>query len=336
MGACLCTSGQNMVHSQKSGKVGDTTHFVVSQSQTTKREEEIKTSFKWMIDGFSSLLAKGEGWINSRVFEIKGVNWYLQLNPMDRKRDDEREYVSLILELSQTSLKPDIIIEASFKLLIYDQTYGKHNEYEISNQFHTMSTSSGASCMIPLETLISPSSGFLVGNSCAFGVEFSKVAIAKANHRSETLFVFVNKATALCAREVYDWNIEDFFALKSICYSPQFEIGGHKWYLSMYPSGCDNSGKFLSLYLHLEKPDTLSERSGVLVELSLSIKDQVTGKHRKLTGRCQFSDKEKGDGWGWAKFMSLERFRNLLNGFLVKGKCCIEADLAIIGSSTME
>lgn len=58
-----------------------------------------------------------------------------------------------------------------------------------------------------------------------------------------------------------------------------------------------------------------------------------SAKHVRA-GRCQFSDKEKGDGWGWVQFMSLERFRDSSSGYLVKGKCCIEADLAIIGSSS--
>lgn len=342
-----CISGRsNKGQNQKiSGKVGAVPPSPVAQHQTTKGEfsspaaaaassdMEEKKSFKWRIDGFSSLLAKGEGWTNSRVFEIKGLNWYLQLNPRDRKSGAEREFVSLILELSQTSLKPDIVIEASLKFLIYDQTYGEHSQYELSHHFQTVSTRSGASCMIPLETLKSPSSGFLVSDSCAFGVEFIKVNTAKANHSSETLFV--KKATAFSARKIYTWDIEDFFALNShLCYSPEFEIDGYKWYLSMYPSGSDNSGKFLSLYMHMGKSDTPHQRSGVLVELSLSIKDHETGNHRRLTGRCQFSDKEKGDGWGWVQFMSLERFRDSSSGYLVKGKCCIEADLAIIGSSS--
>lgn len=35
-----------------------------------------QTTFKWRIDGFPSLLDKGEGWTYSRVFEIMGLNWY--------------------------------------------------------------------------------------------------------------------------------------------------------------------------------------------------------------------------------------------------------------------
>uniref|UniRef100_A0A0D9XKN1 MATH domain-containing protein n=1 Tax=Leersia perrieri TaxID=77586 RepID=A0A0D9XKN1_9ORYZ len=276
-----------------------------------------KTSFKWMIDGLSSLLAWGEGRTNSRVFEIKGLNWYLQLNLMDKEWGREG-----------TSLKPDIIVEALFKFLIYDHTYGKHSEYELSHQFDAVSTSSGASCMIPLKMLRNTASGFLTGDSCTFGVEFSKITAFRANRMAEMLFA--NK-TFFSACEVYNWDIKDFFKLKSICTSPQFKIGGHRWYLSIYPSGSDKSGKFLSLYLHMKRSGTPRQRSGVLVELSLSIKNQKNGYHRKLTGSCQFSNK-KDDGCGWAKFISLERFKDSSNGFLVKGKCCIEADLAIIGS----
>jgi hypothetical protein len=53
------------------------------------------------------------------------------LNLKDQKRGGKKDYVSLALVLSKTSdLKPDIVVEASFKLLIYDQTYGKHKEHE--------------------------------------------------------------------------------------------------------------------------------------------------------------------------------------------------------------
>jgi hypothetical protein len=60
---------------------------------------------------------------------------YLQLNLKDRKSGDERDYVSLILVLSKTSdLNPDTIVEASFKLLIYDQEYGRHREHQCKIQ----------------------------------------------------------------------------------------------------------------------------------------------------------------------------------------------------------
>nr|CAB3499368.1 unnamed protein product [Digitaria exilis] len=327
MGACASSSRgrSNQGKNQKSSKV--------AAVPSTSAETEGKSSFKWRIDGFSSLLDKHQGWTSSRYFEIKGLKWYLQLNLKDRKSGYKRDYVSLILVLSKTSdLKSDIVVDASFKLLIYDQAYGNHIEHEFSHHFQTEeSRSSGASCMVPVETLKEPSSGFIVGDSCIFGVELIKLPTAKANRNSETLHV--QKTNGFSARESYAWVIDDFLALKGRCYSPHFEIGGRKWYLTMYPSGIDDNGEFLSLYLHMGKPDASLQRSGVLVELNLSITDKVTSNRYTMTGRCQFLATEEGVGWGWAKFMAV---KSVKDWYLVKGSFLIEADIAIVGSSKME
>jgi len=57
----------------------------------------------------------------------------------------------------------------------------------------------------------------------------------------------------------------------------------------------------------------------------------VVGKN---AGRSQFTN--KASCWGWEKFISLEDFKDSSNGYLVKNKCCIEAEVAIVGSSKME
>jgi hypothetical protein len=46
------------------------------------------------------------------------------------KGSGKEEYVSLNLELSQDSVKPNTIIEASFVFMIYDQSYGKHMKHQ--------------------------------------------------------------------------------------------------------------------------------------------------------------------------------------------------------------
>ncbi|CAL4925461.1 unnamed protein product [Urochloa decumbens] len=342
MGACASSSRgrSNQGKNQKTTKVA-AVPATPAVPASASPETEVKSSFKWRIDGFSSLLDKQEGWTNSGYFEIKGLKClsslyavlfacrYLQLNLKDRKRGDKRDYVSLILVLSKTSdLKPDIVVEASFKLLIYDQAYGKHSKHEFSHHFRTEeSRSSGVSCMIPVETLKEPSSSFIVGDSCVFGVELIKLTTTKAKHSSDK--VHVQKTNGFSAREAYTWVINDFLALKGQCHSPEFEIGGRKWYLTMYPSGIDDSGEFLSLYLHMAKPEASLRSSEVLVELSLSIKDQVTSNINTKTGRCQFLEtKEEGDGWGWAKFMAV---KSVKDWYLVKGSCLVEADAAIVG-----
>jgi len=89
----------------------------------------------------------------------------------------------------------------------------------VNHSFQTASTTSGISCMLPLKTLDEQSSGFLVDNSCVFGIE--------GNTTLETLFI--RKMNVFNEAKVYTWKIEDFFALKNTSYSPEFEIGGYTW-----------------------------------------------------------------------------------------------------------
>ncbi|CAL5062691.1 unnamed protein product [Urochloa decumbens] len=288
-----------------------------------------QTTFHWTIDGFSSLLDKGAGWTHSRVFKIMGMEWCLKLNPMVKKSGKEEEYVSLKLELARSSVKPNTIIEASFMFLIYDQSYGKHRKHKvITHSFHTASTRSGTSRMIALNTLRKQSSRFLVKNSCIFGIEFIKVATVKANTTSETLSV--QKMNIFNEAKVHTWEIEDFYALKNPDYSPEFEVSGYTWFIRMRPS-CD--GNHLSIFLKMKRSNLLSRDSANLVELTLSIKDQESDKHKKFSrpGRFQFSNNSRT--WGWKKFITLEDFKDSSNGYLVKGKCCIEAEVAVVGSS---
>ncbi|KAG2537481.1 hypothetical protein PVAP13_9NG300300, partial [Panicum virgatum] len=169
-----------------------------------------QTTFKWTIDGVSSLLNKGEGWTLSGLFMILGLDWYLMLNLRDRKSGDENDYVSLRLELPYGPKQPVITLHPILK----------HN-------FETRSISARVACMIPLEILKKQSSGFFAGDTCVFGVKFIKVVIAKANLLSETLFV--QKMNTFNEAKTYTWNIQDFFALKNPGQSPDFEIGGYNW-----------------------------------------------------------------------------------------------------------
>ncbi|XP_051177855.1 uncharacterized protein [Lolium perenne] len=310
------------------------TGSVQSNHGQSQEPNGAQTTFKWTVDGFSSLLDKGNGWTNSSVFQIRGLNWHLKLNPRDTKIGGVKEYVSLKLVLAQQHVRSGTVVDASFKFLIYDQSYGKHNkEYQVSHNFQSTSSISGTSYMIPLRTLREKSSRLLDKNCCIFGVEFGRVVVAKGNFMSETLFV--QKINNICSdSQVYNWSIDDFFLLKNPSTSPEFELCGHKWFITIHPSGEDKSGNYLSLYLRMKVSDTLHQSSGNLVELSISIKDQETGKHRKLSDRCQFS--KNSPSWGWPKFISLEDFKDSSNGFLLKKKCCIEAQIAVIGSSKIE
>ncbi|CAM0957605.1 unnamed protein product [Alopecurus aequalis] len=305
-----------------------------SNQGQSHESNEAQTTFKWTIDGFSSILDKGNGWTNSSVFQIRGFNWYLKLNPRDTKIVGTEEYVSLILVLARPCVRSGTVVEASFRFLIYDQLYGKHHEqHQVSHNFQSTSTNSGTSCMIPLKTLMEKSSGFLADNCCIFGVEFIRVVAVEVNDISETLFA--QKINNICIDpQVYNWNIDDFFVLKNGSTSPEFELCGHKWFISIHPSGFDKKGNYLSLFLTMKASDTLEDNSANLVKFSISIKGRETGEHRKLSDGCQFS--KKFPCYGWIKFISLEDFKDSSNGYLVKTKCCIEVQVAVTGSSKMD
>uniref|UniRef100_A0A452YHT5 MATH domain-containing protein n=1 Tax=Aegilops tauschii subsp. strangulata TaxID=200361 RepID=A0A452YHT5_AEGTS len=75
--------------------------------------------------------------------------------------------------------------------------------------------------------------------------------------------------------------------LKHFVSSPTFEVGGHKWYVGMYPRGNKYSTDCLSLYLYLDASDELHLESKKVVLMTLSILDQKNGKH--LTGTSEVS-----------------------------------------------
>uniref|UniRef100_A0ACD5TKY0 Uncharacterized protein n=1 Tax=Avena sativa TaxID=4498 RepID=A0ACD5TKY0_AVESA len=281
-----------------------------------------RTTFKWTIDGLSNLLDRDKRWTYSDVFQIKGLNWFLKLNARDTKTGDQNEYVSLRLELAQ--LRSYTVVETTYKFLIYDQIYGKHREYQVSHKYEKGSTCSGIPCMIPLAELKDRSSGLYFNKSCVFAVEFISVVVHKANDVSEDLFVQKKTDT-----QVYTWNIEDFFALKNPSYSPEFELCGHKWSLQLYPSGNDTNGNYLSLYLVMN--DRLDKNAAILVESRISIINPETSRRDSGKGWDEYSNNFKN--WGWHKFISLEDFKD---GYLVKTKCCIEAQVAVVGSSVMK
>ncbi|PUZ72108.1 hypothetical protein GQ55_2G366800 [Panicum hallii var. hallii] len=84
----------------------------------------------------------------------------------------------------------------------------------------------------------------------------------------------------------------------------------------------------------MKRPNDLPKDSGNLVEFTLSIKDLENGKDKRSTGRYQFSNNVTY--WGWRKFISLEDFKDASKGYLSKGKCCVEAKVAVAGPSKTE
>ncbi|KAF3325364.1 MATH domain and coiled-coil domain-containing protein [Carex littledalei] len=315
-------------------------HQIEAQKEDSDENKlPMKHTFIWKIDGFKSLLKLGEGCTTSS-FNMLGITWTLSVNPTDRKSRCKlsKKHLSLHLGANPSSLSPNFVLETKFKLFIHDQKDGKHIEREVSHTYMTTSRNSRVSCMILLETLKSPSLGFLVNDSIAVGVELIEFKKVPCNGVERTSFIPKNKSSGS-----FSWYIEDFSQLsRPIALSKPFEIAGYTWKLRLEPESMLNKN-YVGLYLKIENKSASQLPSGVMVQAVFSIKRQSQGitadnslSNKSLYPyqdkfRCNFTD-QNGACWGYSRFIRLEDFKNPSNGYLIKGTCTIEASVCIFGS----
>uniref|UniRef100_M8BRY9 Uncharacterized protein n=1 Tax=Aegilops tauschii TaxID=37682 RepID=M8BRY9_AEGTA len=207
---------------------------------------------------------------------------------------------------------------------------------------------SNKECLIPLQELLK-SSAFLVDDSCVFGVDILKIDVSSPEKKSDVVQkkattvenLFVQKKGFI--KGTYTWTMNNFLELESQQFvrSPTFEVGGHRWYIGMYPHGDKRSTDYLSLALGLDSSDELFIESRKVVQITLSILDQKSGKYfTRTTGsalprncQCSLVPCICTEGWGWYNFLPLKKLKDMSRGYLIESKCILKADLTIFGSS---
>ncbi|RCV42499.1 hypothetical protein SETIT_9G221600v2 [Setaria italica] len=266
--------------------------------QAPVRPEKIHDpSFKWKVYGFSALLERGATPANSTRFHCCGYK-------------------------CRVSFKPGHTMNALFELSVYNHSNGTYYGGKDSCSSTVKKTHSKKMCLIPLEVL--KSSDYLVDDSCVVG---KPLVISKKHITVQNLFLQKKEFI----RGTYTWTMSNYLDLKLLVNSPAFEVGGHKWYVNMYPLGDKYSTKSLSLFLHLHDPKELPDpKSGMMIELTLSILDVKHGKH--FTRRFVFAAGDKA-GWGWSNFIRLKTFKDPSRGYLLGSNCVLKADITITGSS---
>ncbi|KAE9619198.1 hypothetical protein Lalb_Chr02g0150601 [Lupinus albus] len=103
----------------------------------------------------------------------------------------------------------------------------------------------------------------------------------------------------------YTWKIEKFSQIsKRELRSNAFEIGGYKWYILIYPQGCDVCNH-LSLFLCVANHDELLPGWRHFAQFTIAIanKDPKKSKHSDTLHRFW----KKEHDWGWKKFMELSK-----------------------------
>ncbi|KAJ4721570.1 Ubiquitin carboxyl-terminal hydrolase 12 [Melia azedarach] len=116
--------------------------------------------------------------------------------------------------------------------------------------------------------------------------------------------------------------------------SMEFEAGGYKWKLVLYPNGNKSKGvkDHISLYLAL-MADTSSLPLGweVCAVFRFFLLDQNKGKYLTVEDALEKEKcfHEKKLQWGFDQFFHLKQFNDTCNGYLVDDTCVIGAEVFV-------
>ncbi|EXB29483.1 Ubiquitin carboxyl-terminal hydrolase 12 [Morus notabilis] len=285
------------------------------------------------IESFSSLSkAPIEKYVSE--FEAGGYKWNLSIYPNGDKNKDGQDHISMYLEMVETSSLPaGWEVNAIFNFFVFDQLRDKYvgPQDATVRRFHCVKTQWGIETFIDLKTFNNPSNGYLVSDTCSFGVE---VFVVKSTSKAERLLPIKNPVTFKHA-----WMFDSFSRKTQEYYESDFFVGGdYIWKIVFFPNGCQLEGhkrnyNIISLALRLE-PLTLPPGTKLLVHFKFRIKDQKNGNHFDRNDSKLF-------GFNYLRrdiidFMSLTKFKDPQNGFLVNDTCIIEAEFEVLGFVTVE
>ncbi|CAK8544315.1 unnamed protein product [Lathyrus sativus] len=134
----------------------------------------------------------------------------------------------------------------------------------------------------------------------------------------------------------YTFKIQSFSLLSKAsiekCVSEEFEAGGYKWSLSIYPTGNTkgNGQGHVSIYLMLMDTTSLPNDWEINAIINFSAynfnDDEYVTTHDATVRRFHVMKTE----WGISKFINLETFLNPSNGYLNDDDCVFGAEVFIV------
>lgn len=123
----------------------------------------------------------------------------------------------------------------------------------------------------------------------------------------------------------YTWKIDKFSQInKRELRSNAFEVGGYKWYILIYPQGCDVCNH-LSLFLCVANHDKLLPGWSHFAQFTIAVVNKDPKKSKYSDTLHRFWKKEHD--WGWKKFMELTK---VLDGFVDADTLIIKAQVQVI------
>ncbi|KAK4482447.1 hypothetical protein RD792_009604 [Penstemon davidsonii] len=123
----------------------------------------------------------------------------------------------------------------------------------------------------------------------------------------------------------YTWKIDKFSQInKRELRSNAFEVGGYKWYILIYPQGCDVCNH-LSLFLCVANHDKLLPGWSHFAQFTIAVVNKDPTKSKYSDTLHRFWKKEHD--WGWKKFMELSK---VSEGFIDADTLIIKAQVQVI------
>ncbi|KAK8960344.1 hypothetical protein KSP40_PGU002866 [Platanthera guangdongensis] len=279
--------------------------------------------FLWTIKSFSKFVGDTEGKQRSGKFNSKGYSWKLVLYPNGNIVNGQ---ISLYLELCIVSSHLlEAMFKVSYELFLFDQntegTLSKKGE-NLCQLYDEI----GFRSMIDLKMFRDSSNGYLMNDSCMFGVKI--LQIVPMQTPTECLYPMEK------INHEFSWKIENFSKLDTkISHEKKFTAGGNLWSISIRQKGyqkTDIEVKDDYLSLHMNYNGSIHDQSTtkISIEFSLSIIDQIKGKHMKRTSTAVLKRSEPG--WGWDAFITLKEFNDQALGFVVNDSCIIVAQFFVL------
>ncbi|OIT00846.1 ubiquitin carboxyl-terminal hydrolase 13 [Nicotiana attenuata] len=239
--------------------------------------------------------------------------------------EDGYDHISVYLAIAETnSLQAGWEVNATFSFLIFDQIHDKFLVMRgMEQRFHNINTEWGFPNCISYDTFREPSNGYLVNDKCVFGVDIYVIK----NHGVGECVSLLDQSKSY----KHEWKISEFTKVTNIVWSEEFAVGDYKWKLQLYPTGVSGqNGQSISIFLESVDAKGFDFRKRVQAKFSISVKDQITGAHHKMTSASSWFA-AAGYSWGWRAFMRLSELKDPKKGYLVKDCCIVEADVSVLG-----
>jgi len=183
-------------------------------------------------------------------FEAAGYTWNIKLYPNRHKKDDE-EHVSIYLKNLDVENDETLHICSKYIFYIRNSEDYSNMKYEIASSFsyfNNIKPVNGISQFINTSDLTIKNEEFnkplVQNNKTIIGVY---IRVYKYNTKKQIVKELGNEIEnvdrEISGENYFEWEIKNFNKLLNEEKSPEFEAGGYKWKLKLYPNGYNDENK---------------------------------------------------------------------------------------------